>query len=139
MNRSRDAMPAFAAETETSPVSTGHSQTFGMLLKRYRLASGLTQAELAERAGLSPEAVSALERGVNRAPRKDTVTLLADALALAEQERALLERAGRQHKAAARPPVLSAAGGPGTRGTPAPLVGRRHEMSLVQQLLDGTL
>jgi transcriptional regulator with XRE-family HTH domain/tetratricopeptide (TPR) repeat protein len=120
-------------------LSTGHSQTFGMLLKRYRLASGLTQAELAERAGLSPEAVSALERGVNRAPRKDTVTLLADALALPEQERALLERAGRQHKAAARPPVLSTPGRPGILGTPAPLVGRRQEISLVQQLLDGIL
>jgi tetratricopeptide (TPR) repeat protein/DNA-binding XRE family transcriptional regulator len=118
---------------------TGHSQTFGMLLKRYRLASGLTQAELAERAGLSPEAVSALERGVNRAPRKDTVTLLADALALPEQERALLERAGRQHKAAARPLVLSTPGSPGFQGTPTPLVGRRQEMSLVQQLVDGIL
>jgi tetratricopeptide (TPR) repeat protein/DNA-binding XRE family transcriptional regulator len=120
-------------------MSTGHSQTFGMLLKRYRLASGLTQAELAERAGLSPEAVSALERGVNRAPRKDTISLLADALALPEQERALLERAGRQHKAAVRPPVLGTPGSSGVQGTPAPLVGRRQEMSLVQQLLDGIL
>jgi tetratricopeptide (TPR) repeat protein/transcriptional regulator with XRE-family HTH domain len=121
-------------------MSTSHAQTFGMLLKRYRLASGLTQSELAERAGLSSEAVSSLERGVNRAPRKDTVTLLADALALPEQERALLERAARQHKAAARPPVLTTTTGrPGTLGSPAPLVGRRQEMSLVQQLLEGTL
>src|SRR5215469_5741773 len=81
-------------------MATNQAQTFGTLLKRHRLASGLTQSELAEKAGLSLEAVSALERGVNRAPRKDTVALLADALALDEPDRALLAQASRRHRAA---------------------------------------
>jgi transcriptional regulator with XRE-family HTH domain len=58
------------------------SMTFGELLKRHRLAAGLTQEALAERAALSARAVSDLERGVNRAPRRDTVDLLTAALAL---------------------------------------------------------
>ena len=41
---------------------------FGDLLRRYRLAAGLTQEALAERAGLSSDAVSTLERG--RAARR---------------------------------------------------------------------
>jgi DNA-binding XRE family transcriptional regulator len=41
---------------------------FGELLKRYRLAVGLSQERLAERAGLSERAVSDLERGLRRAP-----------------------------------------------------------------------
>ena len=36
--------------------------SFGALLKRQRLAAGLTQEALAERAGLSAKAVSDLER-----------------------------------------------------------------------------
>ena len=37
---------------------------FADLLKRHRLAAGLSQEELAERAGLSPRGVSDLERRV---------------------------------------------------------------------------
>ena len=36
---------------------------FGDLLRELRAAAGLTQEELAARAGLSPNAVGALERG----------------------------------------------------------------------------
>ena len=36
---------------------------FGDLLRRYRTAAGLTQEELAERAGLSTRGISDLERG----------------------------------------------------------------------------
>jgi transcriptional regulator with XRE-family HTH domain len=43
--------------------------TFAALLKRHRLAAGLTQEALAERAGLSPRAVSDLERDPARTPR----------------------------------------------------------------------
>ncbi len=55
---------------------------FGAVLRRQRVAAGLTQEGLAERAGLSPRGVQDLERGVNRAPRRDTLELLADALGL---------------------------------------------------------
>ena len=56
------------------------SGNFAALLKRQRLAAGLTQEALAERAGLSAKAVSDLERDPDRSPRLATVTLLADAL-----------------------------------------------------------
>lgn len=60
---------------------------FGLLLKRYRQAAGLSQEALAERAELSPRAISDLERGVNRSPRYVTLELLAHALALSSQQR----------------------------------------------------
>ena len=37
--------------------------SFGTELRRHREAAGLTQEELAERAGLAAAAISALERG----------------------------------------------------------------------------
>jgi predicted ATPase/transcriptional regulator with XRE-family HTH domain len=55
---------------------------FGDVLRRLRIAAGLTQEALAERSGLSVRGISDLERGVNRSPRKDTLTLLAEALRL---------------------------------------------------------
>jgi predicted ATPase/transcriptional regulator with XRE-family HTH domain len=70
--------------------------TFAKLLKRHRLVSDLTQEALAERAHLSREAVSALERGERQYPRRDTVGLLAEALELSNEERgALLTAAAR--------------------------------------------
>ncbi len=71
--------------------------TFGPLLRRERRAAGLTQEQLAERAGLSPRVISELERGGPHTPRRDTVALLVEALALAGPRRAHFE-------ATARPP-----------------------------------
>jgi DNA-binding XRE family transcriptional regulator len=65
----------------------------GRQVKRERMAHGLTQEALAERAGLSARAISDLERGVNRAPRKETLRLLAEALQLTSESRAQLEEA----------------------------------------------
>jgi len=69
------------------------SPSFADLLRRFRSAAGLTQEELAERAHLSRKAISALERGDRLSPRKDTVTLLAAALALSDAEHADLLQA----------------------------------------------
>jgi predicted ATPase/transcriptional regulator with XRE-family HTH domain len=55
----------------------------------------LTQESLAERAGLSREAVSALERGERQHPRADTLDLLVRALGLTEVEHAELLKAAR--------------------------------------------
>ena len=60
---------------------------FGDLLRRHRTAAALSQEELAERAGVSVRALSDLERGVHRAPRLETVRMLAEALGLGENER----------------------------------------------------
>ena len=62
---------------------------FGELLRRHRLAAALTQAGLAELAGISEQAISLLERGSRRRPRIDTVQAISTALKLdsdAEQE-----------------------------------------------------
>src|SRR5579863_4482216 len=76
-------------------MATVKQMTFAALLRRYRRALRLTQEALAERAGLSVNAVSALERGVNIAPRKDTVEMLADALQLPNADRVAFEAAAR--------------------------------------------
>ena len=61
---------------EPSPTTPG----FGTLLRTYRLAAGLSQETLAQRAGLSLRGVSDLERGVRQTPRLETVRMLADGL-----------------------------------------------------------
>jgi predicted ATPase/DNA-binding XRE family transcriptional regulator len=63
---------------------------FAAQLRRLRLAASLTQEELAERAGLSSNAIGALERGERRRPYPHTVRAIADALAPGADERAAL-------------------------------------------------
>jgi predicted ATPase/transcriptional regulator with XRE-family HTH domain len=108
---------------------------FGALLKRHRLAAGLTQEALAERAGLSAKAVSDLERDPDRMPRLGTVTLLADGLGADPDGRAEL-------LAAARPRVVPGAAAPATAlsrpGLPrplTPLIGRAGVTAAVLKLL----
>ncbi len=66
------------------------TETFGPLLRRYRLAASLSQEALGERAGLSATAIAALERGRRKTPRPSTVLLLVAGLDLAPAERAAL-------------------------------------------------
>ena len=68
------------------------SETFAERLRRLREAAGLTQEELAQRAGLSSKAVSLLERGERTRPYPHTVTALADALGLSDEDRSMLDR-----------------------------------------------
>src|ERR671936_3070083 len=82
-------------------METAPSPTFATLLRRYRQAAGLSQEELAARAGLSARTVGDLERGGSHAPRKDTVELLAQALDLGAPERAALAEAARRLSTAA--------------------------------------
>ena len=51
-------------------------ESFARLLKRHRVVAGLSQERLGELAGVSAGAISALERGVRRAPYKATLDLL---------------------------------------------------------------
>src|SRR5256885_12557041 len=89
------------------------SDGFGTRLRRLRERAGLTQEALAERAGISAKAVSALERGERRHPYPHTVRALAAALELSGSERAALEAgAARRRPGNSRPePPL-----PPTRG-----------------------
>jgi len=73
---------------------------FGTSLRALRLRAGLSQMELAERAKVSPQAIGALERGARRAPYRDTVALLAEALALAPEERETFERSAQRRRGA---------------------------------------
>ncbi len=76
-------------------MADGSGATLAQLLKRLRLAAGLTQEELAEAAGISTRSVSDLERGVNRTTRKETARLLANALRLSGSTRELFEATAR--------------------------------------------
>jgi predicted ATPase/ribosome-binding protein aMBF1 (putative translation factor) len=66
---------------------------FGLLLRRLRLAAGLSQETLAERARMSVNGVGALERGYRRSPQRETLALLAGALALNAEQRREFEEA----------------------------------------------
>jgi predicted ATPase/DNA-binding XRE family transcriptional regulator len=66
---------------------------FGELLRDLRLAAGLSQETLAERAHMSSDGISALERGISRGPQRETLTLIQDGLQLSPSDRAKLESA----------------------------------------------
>lgn len=52
----------------------------GEKLKRYRRGSGLTQKELAQKAGVTQSTVTQIETGTIAEPRPRTLTKLANAL-----------------------------------------------------------
>ncbi|TDC14665.1 ATP-binding protein [Kribbella albertanoniae] len=102
---------------------------FGGLLRRHRRDAGLSQEGLAELAGLSVDAIAALERGRRRAPRAHTLRLLADALRLNSAERTQLTATARNDSESPQP-VL--------RRPPAPpneLIGRTVELTAAKRLL----
>ena len=113
---------------------------FGELLRRYRVAAGLSQEALAEQAQVTAQAISALERGLRRTPYLSTVRLLAEALGLSERERtALIAASGRDvgvraddHDpvAPAAPPVFQAPLAPTT-----PLIGREQDTAAIVEML----
>jgi DNA-binding NarL/FixJ family response regulator/DNA-binding XRE family transcriptional regulator len=65
-----------------------HEASFGQRLRQLRVRAGLSQAALAERAGLAAGAIAALERGVRRSPYPQTLGALAESLQLTPDERA---------------------------------------------------
>ncbi len=67
---------------------------FGVLLRRYRLASGLSQEQLAAQAGLSARCISDLERGARLLPRRDTLLRLASVLKLSPAGWSAFEASG---------------------------------------------
>jgi predicted ATPase/transcriptional regulator with XRE-family HTH domain len=115
-------------------------ETFGALLRRYRLHAGLTQEALAEKAGLSPNAVSALERGVRRRPYPHTVQALARALALApgQVERLVQLREPAPAREAAAPLAPAGARPHGAvPHLPGSLIGRETELAAIARALAG--
>jgi tetratricopeptide (TPR) repeat protein len=109
--------------------------TFGALLRQHRRAAGLTQEALAERAGVTAQAISALERGFRRRPHPSTVRLLAAALRLHAQDRAAFEAAAHHARdAVVRTSLRSQPAG--RSGLPS-FVGREREPALLERHLGG--
>jgi predicted ATPase/DNA-binding XRE family transcriptional regulator len=106
---------------------------FGDLLRRYRLAAGLTQEELAERAGVSTRGISDLERGARGLPRKDTLQLLLQALDLSPADRTALVAAARPSPSSSRRD--STGGRPLLPKPLTSLIGREAELTNVTNLL----
>jgi predicted ATPase/DNA-binding CsgD family transcriptional regulator len=82
---------------------------FGDVLRRFRVAAGLSQEALAERASLSARGISDLERAARRRPFPATVRRLAEALGLSEADRQVLQAAGEASARAAPEPALVSA------------------------------
>src|SRR6516162_6915247 len=89
----------------------GAGETFQVLLRRHRQAATLSQEALAERAGLSTDAIRVIERGKRGVPRPDTVALLVRALGLEGEARAAFAAAAYApapaHPSAAPEPVAA--------------------------------
>src|SRR5512145_1041716 len=98
--------------------------SFGAHLKALREAAGFTQEELASIAGISVQAISALERGERRRPHVETVRALSAALDLKGEARDALV-------ASARGPADAALDGTGAGSlplAPTPLLGRERDV-----------
>src|SRR6188508_1917005 len=114
-------------------MSPGARPPFGAQLKALREAAGFTQEELATIAGLSVNAVSALERGERRRPHVETVRALALALDLTSPLRDAFA-------ASARPAAHSTAVDELRSTTlplsPTPLVGREADVEILRQWIE---
>jgi predicted ATPase/transcriptional regulator with XRE-family HTH domain len=99
-------------------------ESFAAALRQLRTSSGLTQEQLAERAGLSINAISALERGERRHPYPHTVRALASALGLDAEACSALEAAARLRERRADLPAA-----------PGPLIGRDEEVTGIVELM----
>ncbi|HET9981193.1 MAG TPA: helix-turn-helix domain-containing protein, partial [Ktedonobacterales bacterium] len=110
---------------------------FASLLRRYRRRSGLTQEELAGRAGLSVASISLLERGVTHAPQRATVSLLSEALGLTADEGALFFATARHSR---QPDISNSPNSqdiPGNLPLPlTPLIGRERELETLLALME---
>jgi predicted ATPase/DNA-binding XRE family transcriptional regulator len=131
-------------------VSPDREARFGARLRRLREAAGLTQDELATRAGLTAKGISDLERGARRRPYPHTVRVLAEALQLSDHERAgLIEAVPRRDPSidpagtAADPARSASRAASGTREIASasaapltPLIGREHDLEKLLDILD---
>ncbi|MEO6349295.1 MAG: helix-turn-helix domain-containing protein [Candidatus Limnocylindrales bacterium] len=107
---------------------------FGATIRKMRVAAGLTQAELAEQAGISERTVSDIERGLRAAVYPATARQLAASLGVGSCDLPafLLEASGRTSQAS--DPRHEGAGAQGARGARVPspltmLLGRDSEVA----------
>jgi transcriptional regulator with XRE-family HTH domain/tetratricopeptide (TPR) repeat protein len=110
---------------------------FAALLRACRRSAGLSQDELAERSGLNTRTVSNMERGRTRAPYRNSLHRLADALHLRDEARSeFIAAAGR--RLAGTPDAPPAAGRLVPRQLPAAVttfVGRHQQLATLSRML----
>jgi tetratricopeptide (TPR) repeat protein/transcriptional regulator with XRE-family HTH domain len=129
-------------------MAEGGSASFGMRLRAYRVAAGVSQAELAERSEVSLRAISDLERGRTRWPHQDSLHRLARALKLTDAATAELIALAQRRLGHAAAEVIapSAASGPVDEdagqvvprelpGVVPHFVGRADELKVLTDLL----
>ncbi|MGP8099315.1 MAG: helix-turn-helix domain-containing protein, partial [Candidatus Cybelea sp.] len=108
-------------------------------MRRHRLAKGLSQEALAERARMTAHGISALERGYRRRPQFETLTLLAGALALSEHDRReFVVAAGSESARRAGSVTVGPWSDRATSSFPAALtsfVGRKAELEEIRTLM----
>ncbi|MGC4865811.1 ATP-binding protein [Micromonospora sp. DT53] len=124
--------------------------TLPELLRGHRRAAGLTQAELASRAGVGVRTVRDLERGRSIRPQRTTVELLAGALALTGASRTAFLAAARGAGAEPAPPdptsttfavsgnattAAAPAGPPVALPPPVALIGRERDLTELAGML----
>ncbi|HEX3670876.1 MAG TPA: helix-turn-helix domain-containing protein, partial [Candidatus Cybelea sp.] len=93
-------LPIRRSESHPRPEAELEANELAVLLKRFRAQAGLSQQTLADRALVSMQAISALERGYRKAPYRATLDRIADALALTPEARRELEDSVRRSRAA---------------------------------------
>ncbi|WP_328328478.1 tetratricopeptide repeat protein [Kribbella sp. NBC_00382] len=111
---------------------------FATLLYRYRRAAGLTQEKLAQKAGVSLAAIGALERGVRRYPRRETVDALAYAMDLTSDERAAFTAAATRRQKRIQPETTAATAPLVPRQLPLPdasFTGRAADLDVLHTAL----
>ncbi|CAN5163529.1 BTAD domain-containing putative transcriptional regulator [soil metagenome] len=121
-------------------MSKMRGNTFGERLRNLRESAGLTQEELAAKAGMTAKGVSAIERGERKRPYPHTVRSLAEALELTDEKRAaLLDAMPSRHQRNSDPaPIAASAPETLASNLPAPttpFLGRERELKEIGNLL----
>ena len=80
IERGARVLRSAAGQTGVAPLSTMQGLSFGELVRRYRIAKGLTQDQLAELAGTDGPYISGLERDPELQPGHDLARRLIRAL-----------------------------------------------------------
>ena len=117
-----------------------HEGSFAHQLRAWRERAGLTQEDLAERAGLTSNAISALERGERTHPYPNTVRALGHALGLSDAEVAALSASVPRRRATQQPPDTAGMASNGPAALPAVdsrLIGRARELDALSRIVRG--
>jgi predicted ATPase/transcriptional regulator with XRE-family HTH domain len=114
-------------------VGSAREGGLGSALRRLRRAAGMTQEELAERAGISARTVSDIERGLRSAVHGDTARRLSSALGLTGESRGTFDVLARG-RGVVEPSAPPASGLP---RVPTPLLGRSRELQAITAVLEG--